>query len=227
MTTPADTTTDVPVTTTPSPANMPGAKQDSVPPAVTDTPKADPKPEPKSDKAETPTDTTLTADERAELDRLRAIHKDEKKWETRAKGNVEDARRWNALKGIIGGDGETGEPADPLQEVQKLRDDLESERTERIREKVSNKSGVPASQIIGKTEDEMTASAEQALEWAKEFMRKAGVPVTAPASTVTSDGTLGAKTGQITSREQLRNMSPGEITAAYREGRLDSMMGKG
>jgi hypothetical protein len=44
------------------------------------------------------TDGALTADEREELAKLRAIHRDEQKWERRAKENFEKAKRLDELE---------------------------------------------------------------------------------------------------------------------------------
>lgn len=215
---------DIPVTVTPSPLDMPGARKESVPPAIQGDEAVEPKrTEPQSDTKAT--QEVLSNEEREELDRLRNFRKQSRDWERTAKSNYEDAQRFRQMMQQLGGEGE-GEP-DPLAEVNKLRDEVESERRERVRERVARETGVPPSQITGSDEESMKESAEQALSWAREFVKQSGVPLAAPASNVNSDGKPhDDRAGQIKSRDELRNMSPGEITQAYREGRLDSLMGK-
>lgn len=217
-------TQDVPVTVTPSPLDMPGARKEAVPPATVSE-----APEPKvveqqSVKPE-PSRDSLSSEEREELERLRNFRKQSRDWEKTAKSNYEDAQRFRQILQQFGDD-ESGEP-DPLSEVKKLRDEVESERRERIRERVARETGVPPTQITGTDEESMKESAEQALSWAREFIKQAGVPLAAPAANVNSDGKPhDERAGQIKSRDDLKAMTPAEITQAYREGRLDSLMGK-
>jgi hypothetical protein len=219
-----ETQQDTPVTVTPSPMDMPGARKESVPPAtVAEEPKSAPKP---AAAVEESVPSSLSSEEREELDRLRNFRKQSRDWEKTAKANYEDAQRFRQMLQQFGGNEESGEP-DPLAEVQKLRDEVEGERRERMRERVARETGVPPSQITGSDEEEMKESAAQALSWAREFIKQAGVPLAAPASNVNSDGKPhDERAGQIKSRDDLKSMSPSEITQAYREGRLDALMGK-
>lgn len=207
-------------TAPPTPLDMPGAKQTA--PQSDSTPAAT---EEARLEAKADTEAGLTSEERDELERLRNFRKQTRDWERTAKQNLEDAKRFRDLRDQLGGKDE-GE-ADPLAEVNKLRAEVESERRERIRERVARETGVPPTQITGTDEESMRESATQALSWAKEFVKQAGVPLAAPASNVNSDGKPGdERAGQIKSRDELNNMSPHEITKAYKEGRLDVLMGK-
>ena len=116
-----------------------------------------------------------------------------------------------------------GTPPDPLVEVNKLREELTAERTERLRESIASTTGVPAAQIQGDSEEDMRASATKSLEWAKDLLQRVtGTPLTAPVSTVNGDGVPGSRTGQL-SRADLKSMKPHEIMKADREGKLDDI----
>jgi hypothetical protein len=131
----------------------------------TDAPKPTPKPSDLPKKSETD-GKGLTAEERAELDRLRAIHADEKKWESRNKANLGKLRDLALELGVSREDFNPAE-FDPRAEFNKLRAEIESERTERSRVEIAAAVGVPKELIQGKTADEMQASATALLEWAK------------------------------------------------------------
>lgn len=71
----------------------------------------------------------------------------------------------------------------------------------------------------------MTASATEALNWAKGLTKQNGVPLAAPAATVTStDVPQGPK--QIQSRDDLKTMTPAQIRAAHQSGQLNHLLGK-
>ena len=146
---------------------------DPVTPETPETPPATqpkapaPKPSDLPPKTETDTGTTgLTAEERSELDRLRAIHQDEKKWESRNKANLGKLRDL-ALE--LGVSREDFNPAqfDPKAEFAKLRAEIETERAERTRVEIAAAAGVPKELILGNTADEMQSHAEKLIEWAK------------------------------------------------------------
>lgn len=202
-----------------TPNDLPGA-------APADTASVDPV-APK-DGALTPEKTGMSADEVAELNRLRKIHADESKWEKRAKANFEDAEKLRSLMKELGGD--KAAEFDPKAELDKLRNEVLSERTERIRADVARTEKVPPKYVLGSTEEEMRASAEEyrndLQQLVEEAIKATGkTPAAPPASTVTSDGKI-AGPEQITSREQLNAMPPQEILKAQKEGRLDHLMGK-
>lgn len=176
----------------------------------------------------TPGTPQFSPEDAAELARLRKIHADESKWEKRAKSNFEDAEKLRNLIKDLGGD-KTAE-FDPKAEFDKLRNEVQSERTERIRAEVARTEKVPPKYVLGATEEEMRSSAAEyrndLQQFVEEAVKSAGkVPAAAQAATVTSDGKI-AGPEQITSRDQLNSMSPQEILKAQKEGRLDHLMGK-
>ena len=165
------------------------------------------------------TDGTLTDVEREELARLRAIHKDEQKWERRAKENFEKAKRLDDLEMA-----KKSVEERLIAERDAALATAESERTERLREKISRETQVPPDRITGSSEDDMRESAESALAWAKEFAKKNGNPLGAPASAVTGDG-KGPQTQPQLTRADLKNMTPQQILDADKSGRLATLKG--
>jgi hypothetical protein len=207
------------MTDQPTPNTMPGAE-----PADT----AQPESKPTSPKGEvTPEKTGISAEDLAELNRLRNIHKDESKWEKRAKQNFDDAQRWRELSETLGG--KEAKEFDPRAAFDELRKEVEKERTERTRADVARTTGVDPDFIAGTTVEEMQASAQRYLDSVnariEEALKAKNAPAAPPASTVTSNGKI-VGPNQITSREELAKLSPDERVKAYEEGRLDSMMGK-
>lgn len=176
-------------------------------------------------KAEKSAETGLSAEDTAELARLRAVHKDEQKWEKRAKQDLADAERWRQLHQQVGGE---SKEFDPQAEFQTLRNEIERERTERLRSEVARTEEVDPDFVIGATEEQMRESAQRykaKVEAAIEKALKGRASSAVPASEVTSNGKV-AGPGQIKSQDELKTMSPQEILAAKNEGRLDHLMGK-
>lgn len=152
---------------------------------------------------------------------LRSILQEERRWERKAKALQDKARKFDEIE----------ESKKSLEErLISERDDtkrqLEAERLERQRERIARETGVPPEQINGSDEDAMRESAEKALAWANS-LRKAQAGSAPPASTVTGDGNAPSKPGQIMTREELKSMTPQQILAADKEGRLDQMKGIG
>lgn len=164
-------------------------------------------------------DAPLTAAEREELAKLRAIHRDEQKWERRAKENFEKAKRFDELEMA-----KKSVEERLIAERDEALKAAEVERTERLREKVSRETGVPPDRITGTTEEDMREDAERALAWAKEFTKKTAGPVGAPAAAVTGDGKGPQAPAQLT-RENLKSMSSQQILEADKAGRLDHLKG--
>jgi hypothetical protein len=181
-------------------------------PAITETPSA-------TEIPEAPADGTITADEREELAKLRAIHKDEQKWERRAKENFEKAKRLDELEMA-----KKSVEERLIAERDQALATAETERTERLREKISRETGVPPDRITGATEDDMRADAENALSWAKEFAKKTAGPLGAPAAAVTGDGKGPQAPAQL-NRDDLKRMTPQQIIEAEKAGRLDYLKG--
>ena len=234
MTTPSgdQTPKDTPLTVTPSPIDMPGARPATMPAVVNpaapklDYAEGDPKtPAPKADAPKTgePKQEELTLEElQAKYKGVQQLARD---FQKTAQEEHDDAERYRKLVQQVSGNGE-GTP-DPMAEIQRLRADVEAERTERLREEVARTKGVPPSQIQGKSREEMEASATSALEWAQGLVKQSSTPVVAPAANVTSNQSPsdnGVK--QIQSRDELKGMSHKDILAAYNDGRMDYLMGK-
>ena len=165
-------------------------------------------------------DGTLTADEREELAKLRAIHRDEQKWERRAKENFDKAKRLDDLELA-----KKSVEERLIAERDAALATAESERTERLREKISRETRVPPDRITGSTEDDMRESAESALAWAKEFAKTTGTPLGAPPSVVTGDGKAPQGATQLT-RTDLQKMTSQQILEADKQGRLDYLKGR-
>lgn len=170
----------------------------------------------------------LSPEKLAELNRkLRNERKEAEREAREAKQRAAEAdARWQQLAELFGGKGKTDE-FDPKAALDELRGELVSERTARLRSDVARETGVDPEDIHGSTEEEMRASAErfQAKVQARiEEALKAKVPPAPPASTVTASDKI-AGPEQITSREQLQKMTPKEIEAAHKEGRLDFLLG--
>lgn len=214
-------------TTTTTPNNMPGAKA-----GTTETPTP---PETGTSKAEsTATATTattggeLSAAERAELARLRDVHKDEQKFRREATDNHRDAEAYRNLVRALGVDGKESNEFDAQAAITDLNTKFESERLARIRSEVARTEGVEPEDFSGSTEEDMRASAQRfkaRIEAEVEKRSKAVATAAAPAGEVTSNGKV-TDPNQITSRDQLKNMSPKDILAAKAEGRLDGLLGK-
>lgn len=236
---------DTPLSVTPN--NMPGADKGILPAIV----KTDSRPqefastdvhvmegqtkpetkteEPKPDEGQGKSEAEQQA-EVVEMERFKAVQRIAREQEKRATQNQADAEAYRKLAQLFNpeGNGNGDNKPDPLAEIQKLRDELNSERVERTREQIASATGVPASLVSGSTEDEMRASATAAQEWAKGLAKSAsGKPLVAPAESVNSSQApheTGVK--QIQSRDELKGMSSKDILQAYKDGRMDHLMGK-
>ena len=209
---------NTPVTVTPSPLDMPGAKANVNPPITTMTP---------------PTELPVSPPEPPEgsdvvdIERFKAVQKIARDLEKTANANKTDAERYRQIVQQVSGKDSNTAP-DPVAAIEQLRAEVENERTERLRERVARETGVPPTQIVGADEEGMKASAAQALEWAKSLVQQQnGVPLVAPAANVTSSqAPHQSGVQQIQSRDQLKGMSQKQIMDAYRGGQLDHLLGK-
>ncbi|MCT7369456.1 hypothetical protein A7R75_10650 [Mycolicibacterium llatzerense] len=172
----------------------------------------------------------LDASERAELARLREVHKDEQKYRREATEKHRDAEAYRNLLDALGvKDGKAAKEFDPQSAISELQTTIESERIARIRSEVARTEGLEPEDFAGNTEEEMRASAQRfkaRIEAEVEKRSKATAPAAAAASAaeVTSNGKV-TGTQQITSRDQLKGMSPKEIVAAREAGQLDELQG--
>lgn len=206
--------------TTVTPNDMPAAiEAEPVEAVETDTSPTDQAPE-----------KGLTPDKLAELNRT--LRNEKKAAERRAKElelkALQADQRWSQLAALFGNDtNKTG--FDPEVEIQRMRSDLEAERTERLRSDVARTSGVEPDFIAGNTAEDMQASAQRYLDSVntriEEALKAKNIPTAPPASTVTSNGKI-AGPNQITSREELAKLPPADRLKAYQDGRLDHLMGK-
>ncbi|WP_301155356.1 hypothetical protein [Mycolicibacterium fortuitum] len=207
--------------TTTTPNDMPGAQ-----PGATDTSKPTESVTGKPDSADTTAATgDLSAAERAELARLRDVHKDEQKYRREATSNHHDAEAYRNLLKALGVDGKESKEFDAQAAIKDLSSKFESERVARIRSEVARTEGVEPDDFTGRTEEEMRASAKRfkaRIEAEVEKRSKAVATAAAPAGEVTSNGKVdGLK--QITSRDDLKKMTPKQIVEAREKGQLDDL----
>lgn len=144
-------------------------------PGVVEPPKVSPAPAPTPDPT-TPVGETpgggISSEERAELERLRAIHADESKWEKRNKANLGKLRDLALEMGISREDFNPAE-FDPKSEVAKLRAEIESERVERSRVEIAATAGIPVELVQGSSREDMQANVDKLLSWSKASQPKA------------------------------------------------------
>lgn len=221
-----------PVGIIPSPGELPGARQETIP-AVVDpqsrspqsgvvdsTPQQQPQKPPAPEPEVQPQQQNPPEAETVEMGRFKAVQQI-------ARTNEEDARAYRALMEKLGVSPEEKKNFDPQAEITKLRTDFESERDARLRENISHATNVPVDQITGSTAAEMQASADRALNWVNGLLQQANVPAAVPGSVVNSHaGPNDGGPQQITTREQLAQMSPSDRMKAFREGRCDTLLGK-
>lgn len=229
MSHPNTPTQDIPVTVTPSPATMPGARVDTIPAVsnpesrapqagvVEGTPQKQEPPKQQEPKQQEPQqDPPKTPAETVEMERFKAVQQI-------ARQNEDDARAYRKLLEGLGVKPEDKSEFDPQAEITKLRNDFQEERDGRIREQISHTTGVPVDQIQGTDRESMQASAQRALDWVNGVLKKANVPATAPASTVTSSQGPNDGSPQQLSRGELATMTPAQVLEADRAGRLDNI----
>jgi hypothetical protein len=168
----------------------------------------------------------ISADERAELARLREVHKDEQKWRRQATENHSDAEKYRKLLDGFGVAPEKGKEFDAQKAISDLNSKFEKAEQARIRSEVARTEKVDPNVIHGATEEEMRVSAKQfrlTVEAEVEKRTKAVAPAAAPASDVTANGKVeGSK--QITSQRDLKNMSAKQISEARKAGLLDDLL---
>lgn len=206
-------------TTTVTPNNMPGAAPtatqtpDKAPPATT-TPTAPATTTEKATETAPETGASLTADERSELEMLRKVRTEERPWEKRAKENADAAKKW----------ADHEESLKTEQEKAAERDRQKDERikeleTSKLRGDISHTTGVPEALITGTTEEEMKTAAKIAQDFKGTAQPTLPNSSAAPASSVTSNETIGGPK-QVMTRDELAKLPPGERMKAWREGRL-------
>lgn len=168
----------------------------------------------------------LSADDRAELARLREVHKDEQKWRRQATDNHSDAEKYRKLLEGLGVAPEKGKEFDAQRAISDLTSKFERAEQARIRSEVARTEDVDPDILIGTTEDEMRSSAQRfKAKVAAEVEKRAKVvaPSAAPASDVTANGKVQAAR-QITSPNDLKNMTSRQISEARKAGLLDDLL---
>ena len=137
-----------------------------------------------------------------------------RKNESRMKENAEKARLYDEAQ-------EQGKSE--LQKAQEAAAKAEARaaamEAEAMRAKVAAATGVDADLLSGSSEEELRASAERLLAW-----RGAQVPKGAPATDAGVRGDEIRAARQLT-REDLKKMSPAEISKARQDGQLNNIMG--
>ena len=177
--------------------------------------------------------TGAVEDPQAEIERLRKIVRQGRKFEDRARKNADKARLWdeNAEKvknydELIAN--QKTEAQRDKERAEKAEADLAAEKLNGLRRDIAAELGVPSRFVTGKTESEMRESAEEYLEErAKDIekeLKAKGISPAAPANAVTSDG-KGNEVKQLT-RADLQSMKPQAILAAKKAGQLDELLGK-
>lgn len=204
---------------TPSPLDMPGA-QTAAPATATDAA------QPSAPAATPEVAAGWTAEKQADYERLQAIHKDEKKWENRAKENFSAREQLDRIaEALTGSKPEQGQQFDAQAEITKLRQEASDERAARVRAEVASTTGVPADMLAGSTREELEAAAQRQLSWAQGLAKQAGVPLAANAGQVNSTQATHEVQGprQIQSRDELKGMTSAQIMDAFRKGQLQHL----
>jgi membrane-associated HD superfamily phosphohydrolase len=163
----------------------------------------------------TSTDTSATADPANELEKWKALAR---KNEQRAKENADAAKRLQEIEDAQ--KTETQKMLDRAEAAEKRATELELQA---LRADVALRKGLTATQakrLVGTTLDELEADADELL---------ADLKATRPAATATADGqgkqgSPVGQTTQITSRDQLKNMTPQQIREARQKGELDGLL---
>lgn len=110
--------------------------------------------------------------------------------------------------------------------IAELRNELAASKREALVARVAAAKGVPASLLSGDDEDSLNDAADALLAFAKGSGKQTPPANDANASGKTGDAVADSKKGQITSRDQLKGLSPADILKLRDEGKLDGLMGK-
>lgn len=155
-------------------------------------------------------------DLQAELDKWKALSR---KNEERAKANETAARKLAEIE-----ESQKTEIEKALARAEEAEKRAQQVELEAIRNSVALAKGLTPTQakrLVGDTREALEADADELLA-----DLKANKP--APAPSADGQGKQGEKVGegrQITTRDQLKNMTPQQINAARAEGRLDALLG--
>ena len=140
-----------------------------------------------------------------------------RKNEQRAKENADKAKKLDEIE-----EANKTELEKLLDRAEKAETALTKAKADAMRATKAAESGVPVGLIYGNTEEEMDAAVQAAKAWVDS---QAKPPLAPPADLVTSNGSA-PKADQIRSRDELKSMTPQEIIAAKKDGRMDELLGK-
>ncbi len=157
--------------------------------------------------------TTETPDLAAEAEKWKALAR---KNEQRAKENADKAKRFDEFE-----EAQKTEQQKLMERAERAEQALAAAEVGRLRASIAAKHGVPEALLTGSTEEALEEAATTLLAFK-------GTPPAAPSS----DGqgkqgdAISSQTKQITSLDELSKLTPAEVNAARREGRLDKLLGK-
>ena len=142
-----------------------------------------------------------------------------RKWEARAKADHETANKWREYE-----QSQKSEHEKLAEELAAAQAKASQAEAELLRLRIAAEKGIAGDAVKllkGTSEDELVAEAELLLSLiADQSKPKTPIP----------DANQGKPTqavaGQITDRNVLKDMSPAELMAAKKAGRLDSLLGK-
>lgn len=141
-----------------------------------------------------------------------------RKWEARAKENSAAAEELKKLR-----DAQKSETERANERAQQAEAALSAAENRAMLAEVAAAKGVPAGALQGATREEAEAAADALLAW-----RKPDAPKEPQAPSDSGAGGRGEPIGspkQLT-RDDIKSMSPGDIVAARKDGRMDELMGK-
>lgn len=164
---------------------------------------------------ETETATTAeTKDWQAEAEKWKALSR---KNEDNAKANSTAAKKLAEIEAAQLS--ETEKLTKRAEEAEKRAADFESAT---LKATVAAEKGVPAELLAGATREDLEAAADLLLKFAGDKAASSTTTDFGAGRVGTQD--IGDKKVAQVSREQLKKMTPGEIVAAKREGRLTEIM---
>lgn len=158
------------------------------------------------------TEETQAPDLSAEVDKWKALSR---KNEQRARDNESAAKRLAEIE-----DANKSELEKVLARAEAAEKAVAEATATALRASVANTKGVPLELLSGSTQEDLEASADKLLAF------KGTAPKAGPSDGAGNVGSTIAGEKQITSREELKSMSPEQINKARAEGRLDTLMGK-
>lgn len=217
----------------PTPNSMPGAQPGSAPlaqPVSTEPPAPAPQVQPVTPPAQpnppapqpNPQQPPATGEKPPEGDSWKEYAR---LWESRAKGKGWDelqdkASRWDQAEAEKRTQAENDRIA-----IQQAEERAKNAETALARERIARETGVIPELLTGTTEEEMRATAAQALAWKGPVQPVTPATAAVPATEVTSNDKLGHAPNQVQqlTKEQFVALSPAERMAAVRAGQCTNI----